>query len=247
MPHNILILGGTLEARDIAARLLAEGHDVTSSLAGVTAHPVLPPGKVRVGGFGGVQGLQRYLTENSVDVVLDATHPFAAQISNNAFSAVQNLPICLVRFERAGWQPHDGDTWKFATSLHHAAQLLPRDAKVFLTTGRKELDGFFARGDVSGAVRTVEPPSQSLPPHWHLILDRPPHTVQAELQLFRHHGFTHLVSKNAGGNATVAKLEAARILNLTVIMVQRPFKPPCETFSDVEVLTMRLGTSGHNG
>jgi precorrin-6A/cobalt-precorrin-6A reductase len=242
MPRKILILGGTAEAREIAALLIAEGHDVTSSLAGVTSKPLLPEGKVRVGGFGGAEGLRHYLKENAIDVLLDVTHPYAATISRNAFEAVQTTAIQLLRFERAAWTMVDGDKWTPVVSLTEAASVLPSASKVFITTGRKDLAPFLSREDISGVIRTVEPPAETLPQHWRVILDRPPHNLANELTLFQSEGFTHIISKNAGGNATRAKLDAARQLGLTIIMVQRPFKPSCETFTNIQPLIKRLGT-----
>jgi precorrin-6A/cobalt-precorrin-6A reductase len=242
MPAKILILGGTAEARDIAAQLIAGGHDVTSSLAGVTSKPLLPQGKLRIGGFGGAEGLRAYLQKESVDVLVDATHPYAAIISRNAFEAVQSSGTRLLRFERAAWTRNSADNWISVETLTEAAGVLPAHAKVFMTTGRKELAPFLNREDISGVIRTVEPPSETMPPHWRIILDRPPHSVDNELTLFQSENFTHIVSKNAGGSATIAKVHAARKLDLPVIMVQRPIKPVCEIFTDVHDLIKRLGT-----
>jgi precorrin-6A/cobalt-precorrin-6A reductase len=242
MPSKILILGGTAEARDIATQLINSGHDVTSSLAGVTSKPLLPEGKVRVGGFGGAEGLRAYLKQEAIDVLVDATHPYAAIISRNASEAVRGSNIALMRFERAAWTMVKGDNWISVESLGEAATLLPDGARVFITTGRKELAPFLERSGVSGVIRTVEPPENTMPPTWRVILDRPPHCVERELTLLQQESFSHIISKNAGGTATRAKLEAARELGLPVVMVQRPFKPACETFTDVPSLTKRLGT-----
>lgn len=241
-PKKILILGGTAEARHIAARLFHIGHDVTSSLAGVTLKPLLPEGKVRVGGFGGPTGLRALLEQEKIEILIDATHPYAAIISNNAFEAVQNSATQLMRFERPAWQPAEGDHWITVASFAEAASRLPAHSKVFITTGRKELAAFFNRGDVSGVIRTVEPPTEKPPSKWHVILDRPPHTFENELALFKQHAFSHIISKNAGSDATRAKLDAARELGLPVVMIERPFKPACATFTDVVALTKQLGT-----
>jgi precorrin-6A/cobalt-precorrin-6A reductase len=242
MPHKVLILGGTAEARDIAASLLSAGHDVTSSLAGVTSKPLLPVGNIRVGGFGGADGLRDYLTAEKIDVLVDATHPFAAIISGNAHAAVQNSSTQLFRFERPAWQAVVGDRWMSVRSLKEAAQNLPANAHVFITTGRKDLVPFLAREDISGVIRTVEPPAEVMPLTWRVILDRPPHDFATECALFKREQFTHIISKNAGGDSTRAKLDAARELGLPVIMIERPTKPPCETFATVHSLTKRLGT-----
>ncbi len=249
MHHSkkILILGGTAEAREIASRLIQDGHDVTSSLAGVTSKPLLPEGKIRVGGFGGAEGLRAYLSQEQIEVLVDATHPYAAIISYSAFVAIENSTTVLLRFERPAWKSVAGDRWISATSLTEAAAQLPPHAKAFTTTGRKELAAFLNRQDLSGVIRTVEPLAEILPPRWRLILDRPPHSFENELALFKQENFTHIITKNAGSSSTRAKLDAARELCLPVVMIKRPFKPECETFTDVAALIKRLGTSGCSG
>jgi precorrin-6A/cobalt-precorrin-6A reductase len=238
----ILILGGTNEARAIAARLVVDGHDVTTSLAGVTSSPILPEGKLRVGGFGGVAGLVDYLKTHQVDVLVDATHPFAATMSRHGFEAAQKFGCSLLRFERPAWAAGVDDHWIDVPSLADAAAILPPNAVVLITSGRKDLGAFFARQDISGLVRTVEPVSEEMPANWREILDRPPQSVDSETALMRDNGITHLITKNSGGDRTRAKLDAARELGLPVIMVTRPFKPDCEMFSDVGALAKRLGT-----
>jgi precorrin-6A/cobalt-precorrin-6A reductase len=240
---RILILGGTHEARDIAERLFSLGHDVTTSLAGVTTSPILPVGKLRVGGFGGVEGLVEYLRAHQVEVLVDATHPFAAIMSRHAFDAAQIVVCRLLRFERAAWLPVAGDNWINVASLAEAAAVLPNNSFVLLTTGRKDLGPFLGRSQVFGIIRTVEPIAQTLCGGWRVILERPPQSLECELALMRDNAVTHLVTKNAGGERTWAKLQAARLLGLPVIMVRRPIKPKCETVSIIEDVAMRLGTS----
>jgi precorrin-6A/cobalt-precorrin-6A reductase len=240
--QRILILGGTAEAREIAALLVALGHDVTTSLAGVTSAPILPVGKMRVGGFGGVEGMVHYLLSAQINVLLDATHPFAANISRHACDAAQMAGCRLLRFERAAWQALPDDRWTDVATLVEAALVLPPSSIVLLTTGRKELGPFLQRPDVIGVIRTVEPIAEALPPGWSVILDRPPQHLAGEIALMRNFRITHLITKNAGGERTKAKLAAARLLGLPVIMVRRPVKPECETFADVEQLVKRLGT-----
>jgi precorrin-6A/cobalt-precorrin-6A reductase len=247
MPARVLILGGTAEARDIATQLLSAGHDVTSSLAGVTSNPILPPGKIRSGGFGGADGLRDFLVTNDINVLIDATHPFAAVISHNAMIATENSSTHMMRYERPTWTPVAGDTWIFVADLRAAAAQLPLGAKVFITTGRKDLQPFFDRADLTGVIRTVEPPPVAMPAGWRLLLGRPPHSLVDEIALFNVEGFTHLISKNAGSDSTLSKLEAARQFGIPVVMVERPLKPDCETFADIEGLIKRLGTLGCNG
>lgn len=240
--RRILILGGTNEARAIAARLVVDGHDVTTSLAGVTSSPILPDGKLRVGGFGGVAGLVDYLEVHHVDVLVDATHPFAATMSQHGFEAAQQFGCSLLRFERPAWVAGVDDHWVEVPSLGEAAVMLPPNAVVLITSGRKDLAAFFARRDISGLVRTVEPITDDVPARWRVIIDRPPQALESETALMRDNRITHLITKNAGGERTRAKLDAARHLGLPVIMVTRPCKPDCEIFSDVDVLAKRLGT-----
>ncbi len=241
--YRILVLGGTGEARDIASRLIAEGHDVTTSLAGVTTSPILPEGKLRVGGFGGVDGLVQYLQSHSIDVLVDATHPFAATMSSHACEAARLVPCRLLRFERPIWHSEGLSV----ASLADAAAMLPANAIVLITSGRKDLAPFFARPDIGGLVRTVEPMLETVPARWKVILDRPPQSLETEISLMRDHGITHLITKNSGGDRTRAKLEAAQALGLAVIMITRPVKLACETYAAVDELAKRLGMANQSG
>jgi len=235
MPHDrILVLAGTTEARDLATALVEQGRDVVSSFAGVTTSPLLPPGEIQLGGFGGVEGLLAFIKSRNITRIIDATHPFAAQMSEHAFVASQDLHVPLLRLERPAWQPQPGDNWITARSMVESAQSVPPLARVFITTGRKSLQQFFARADLTGMIRTIEPPATPLPPHWKLVLDRPPHSLAGEMALMRRESITCLVSKNAGGDATSAKLAAARALDLPVVMVARPGKPICKTVTTVK-------------
>jgi precorrin-6A/cobalt-precorrin-6A reductase len=244
---RILILGGTHEARAIADQLILLGHDVITSLAGVTTSPILPSGKIRIGGFGGVEGLVKYLRSEKIDVLVDATHPFAAIMSGHAVDAATHLGCRLLRFERPRWETVSGDHWIPVASLGEAAAAVPAEAVVLLTTGRKELRPFLHRSEISGFIRTVEPVADFIPPRWRMILDRPPQELDSEISLMRDNRITHLVTKNAGGDRTRAKLDAARVLGLPVIMIQRPMKPNCETISALPEVALRLGTSGGFG
>jgi len=221
----ILILGGTGDARRLAERLVAEGLRVITSLAGVTTEPVLPPGEVRRGGFGGVEGLAAYLVREDIGTVIDATHPFAAQMSRQAYTACLQCNVPLYRLERPAWTPQPGDRWIEVASAEAAALALPTGARALVTIGRKEIHPFFARTDIGGVARMIEPPAEPLPPGWEVVLQRPPFTVDAEIGLIRAEGITHLVTKNAGGRETEAKLIAAHQLAIQVIMIARPAKP----------------------
>lgn len=237
---RVLILGGTGDARLIAASLLAEGHVVVTSLAGVTENPVLPPGEVRRGGFGGVAGLAAYLAAERIAAVVDATHPFAVQMSAQAHEACGRQQVPLLRFERPAWSAVAGDVWHEATTMTEAVQLLPSGARVLVTIGRKEIAAFFARADISGIARMIEAPPGEAPAGWEVLLERPPFTVESEAALMTRAGVTHLVTKNAGGASTEAKLVAARQMSLPVIMVGRPAKAGNHRFSNETELVGEL-------
>jgi precorrin-6A/cobalt-precorrin-6A reductase len=236
---RILVLGGTSEARDAADALKILGHHVVFSLAGVTQQPLVPNVILRRGGFGGVAGLAEYLLSEGIDVVLDATHPFAAIMSRQAFEACIETGVALVRLERPAWTKEPEDTWIDVETIADAAAVLPFGARVLLTTGRKQIEPFTVRADLSGLIRTIEPPAATLPPQWLLVQDRPPYGLDSEMAVINTHHITHIVSKNAGSLATVAKIEAARQLGLPVVMVRRPSKPQCLHYSDVQSLIER--------
>lgn len=239
---KILILGGTRGARQLAFRLIHAGHDVTTSFAGVTEHPIQPEGKVRVGGFGGVDGLRQYLEAEKIEVMVDATHPFAAVISANASQASGHIE--LLRLERPPWIAKAGDHWIEVENIDAANAALPLNASVMLTIGRKDIAPFIARSDLKGVTRMIEPTSIVLPPAWELILERPPFTLESEMALLRQHNITHLVSKNAGGSETETKLVAARHLKVPVVLIARPFKPPVTTYSSVEAINAHISKLG---
>jgi precorrin-6A/cobalt-precorrin-6A reductase len=222
MTLRVLVLGGTGEARRLATALVEAGADVLSSLAGRVADPVLPPGRVRVGGFGGVEGLAEALAE--VDVVVDATHPFAAAMTGNAAAAAAATGTPLLRLQRPGWSAGPGDDWRWVSDLDEAAASVADAASVFLTTGRQGLAAFAGlRGAV--LVRSVDPPEAPLPPRTTVVLARGPFTVEEETALMREHAVDVLVTKDSGGAMTAAKLTAARELGVPVVLVRRPPLP----------------------
>ena len=216
---RILILGGTGEARELADRLVEAGHTVMTTLAGRTAQPHLPRGEVRIGGFGGVDGLVSYLREAGIERVIDATHPFATEISAHATSAAAATGIALIRLQRPAWE---GADWLEVDEGAAAAAALPGGARVLVTSGGKDLDLLLARTDCAFIVRLIEPPARPLPRHARLLLARPPFREDAEIELMWGERITHLVSKNSGGTQTPAKLNAARALNVRVILIGRP-------------------------
>ncbi|MGW3998679.1 cobalt-precorrin-6A reductase [Amycolatopsis sp. NPDC004772] len=228
----ILILGGTGEARQLAEALSARGVRVVSSLAGRVARPRLPVGEVRVGGFGGPEGLARYLRENQITAVVDATHPFAERIGANAAEAAERTDTPLLRLARPGWQAGPHDVWHWADDLADAARQLPDlGNRVFLTSGRQGLPAFAHLDDLWFLIRCVDPPEPPLPRHHELLLARGPYEVAAERALLGR--VDVLVTKDSGGPQTSAKLTAARELGKPVVVVRRPARPRTETAETV--------------
>ncbi|MFI6334283.1 cobalt-precorrin-6A reductase [Streptomyces sp. NPDC050535] len=243
MSHHVLVLGGTTEARELAARLAARpGVRVTTSLAGRVSRPGVLDGDVRIGGFGGADGLARWLREHRVDAVADATHPFATGITANAARAAAATGVAAVVLRRPGWRPGPGDRWHSAVSLTEAAALLPElGSRVFLTTGRLGLAPFVNLPQLHFLVRSVEAPEPPLPLDVEVLLARGPYTVEGERTLLREHRIDLLVTKDSGGEATAAKLEAARDLELPVVVVRRPPLPDgVDAVPDVESALTRL-------
>ena len=229
--RHVLLLGGTAEARRLAAELAGEPSlRVTSALAGRVAEPLLPPGEVRVGGFGGAAGLAAWLTEQRVELLVDATHPFAGTISAGAAEAAAATGVPLLALRRPGWLPEPGDRWHSVGSLAEAAALLPAlGRRVLLTTGRLGLPAFAgvcaAVPDLVLLCRSVDPPEPPVPPQVRVLLERGPFTLDGERELLRAHRVEALVTKDSGGDATAAKLTAARELGLPVVVVRRPPAP----------------------
>lgn len=226
---RVLILGGTGEAAALAKALAQhERIEATVSLAGRTAKPATLPGRVRMGGFGGIDGLMRYLRDERIDLVIDATHPFAAHMGNNAALAAAELRVPLLRLERPAWVRRRGDRWIDVDSVRTAARVTSDyGARVFLTVGRQELRPFEHAKDTWFLVRLVEAPAEPLPLERHeIILARGPFAEAEEEALMRAHAIDLVVAKNSGGEATYGKIAAARRLGLRVVMVHRPARPP---------------------
>jgi precorrin-6A/cobalt-precorrin-6A reductase len=226
---TVLVLGGTAEARELAAGLAAEPERrVVSSLAGRIARPLLPEGEVRIGGFGGPEGLAAWLQEHEVAAVVDATHPFAERISANAVVACDLTGTPLLRLEREGWRPRAGDRWRWVADLDEASRTFEHESRVLLTTGRQGLASFAHRDDAWFLIRCVDPPQPPLPANHELQLDRGPYTLAGELALIDAHGIDVVVTKDSGGTHTQAKLDAARERALPVVIVRRPPRPGAE-------------------
>ncbi len=226
---RLLSLGGTTEAGALAAAL-AGRVDIAAvlSLAGRTAHPAPSAIPQRIGGFGGAEGLRAYLEAARIDALVDATHPFAAQMSRHASQACDAARIPLLVFTRPPWERQSGDRWIDVGTMEAAAQALgAKPRHVFLTQGRSQLAAFARAPQHRYVARAIERPADidALPLH-RLILARGPFRLADEQALMREENIEFVVSKNSGGAATYAKIEAARLLGLPVVMLRRPPKPP---------------------
>jgi precorrin-6A/cobalt-precorrin-6A reductase len=215
---TVLVLGGTREARELATRLVGEGVVVVTALAGRTEAPLMPPGEVRIGGFGGAEGLARWLKERGVERVVDATHPFAARISQSARTACAAAGVPLETVERAGYKEGAEDDWRWVDSLAEAARAA-RGHRVLLTTGRLGLDAFADARHAWFLTRCITRPETPLPPG-ELLLERGPFTLDGELDLIDRYNIDMVITKDSGGPAP--KLEAARRRGLPVVIVRRP-------------------------
>ncbi|MBL4929726.1 cobalt-precorrin-6A reductase [Fuscibacter oryzae] len=240
---HILILGGTTEASLLAARLAAEGIPAIFSYAGRTAAPVGQPLPMRLGGFGGTAGLAQFLRSEGISHVVDATHPFAAQISRNAALACAETSTPLLALERAAWVAGEGDRWTLVSDTEAAVAALPKaPARVFLAIGKQTLTSFTARPQHHYLLRLVDPPDGGLPlPDASVVIDRGPFTVEGDLALLRHHRISHIVAKNSGGAGAEAKLIAARALGLPVILIDRPALPARNVAHDLAAVMAWIG------
>jgi precorrin-6A/cobalt-precorrin-6A reductase len=242
---RILILGGTQEGYALAERLAdVAGLEIISSLAGRTQSPRRPKGQMRSGGFGGAEGLARYLRSEKIAYLVNATHPFADQISANAAAAADAAGVPLLRLLRPGWTAQAEDRWIMAGDMAEAAELCRREGgRIFLTTGSGDLNAFAGIHNAHFVVRVVDAP-EIMPLHdYATITARGPFSLADELALMSEHQINLLVTKNSGGDATYAKLEAARKLRLPVIMVERPaiaLEPRSPVAEDVEAAVAHL-------
>jgi len=219
---KILILGGIKEAAELAGKLVDEGHGVTTSLAGRTKEPKPVAGAVRTGGFGGATGLAAYLTEHQIDLLIDCTHPFANQISANAIEAAKLTNVKLEIHTRPPWQKEKGDQWIDAASLEDMRDKIPENARVLLALGSQHIELFKTRGDVFFLVRMVDRPDTPLPlPNHELVIGKPSADWREEAELLKPHAITHIACRNSGGKGAYAKIEAARKLGITVIILQQ--------------------------
>jgi len=219
---KILILGGIREASNLAQKLIDQGHEVTSSLAGRTKEPTPPAGNVRIGGFGGVDGLITYLQEHEIDQLIDCTHPFAKQISAHAKEAAKRAGVMLEIHTRKPWQKKPDDIWHEVENLEQARDFIPANTRVLLALGSQYIGLFKSRKDVFFLVRMVDKPGKELAlPDHELLIGKPSADWQEEKRMLEKNTISHIICRNSGGKGAYAKIEAARKLQLPVIMVQQ--------------------------
>lgn len=234
---RVLILGGTGDAAELAARVATiQGVEAITSLAGRTSEPSIPLGDLRIGGFGGAAGMASYLRQMGINLLIDATHPFATQISFNAAAAATEIGVPRLMLIRPPWEQVSGDRWIEVDSIEAAATALQHLAqRVFLTVGRQELAAFAHLKEIWFLMRMIELPApDALVPPGMVLCDRGPFDLKNEREILIHKNIDTIVSKNSGGNATYAKITAARELGLKVVMVNRPAIPPGEQVSNVD-------------
>ena len=232
---RLLILGGTAEAAELAARLAGDDRlETVTSLAGLTRLPNVGAGRVRRGGFGGPDGLAAFLKDERYDALVDATHPFAAQIAAHAAEAAEKAGVPRVKLLRPPFERTPQDRFFPVSNMRAAAAALPEGARVFLAAGRREIAEFSARKDLWCLVRMIEPPAAGeVMPNGELILGRPPSDPATEIELLAQHRIGWIVSKDSGGQAG-AKIIAARRLGLPVLLVERPAPPAGPTVATVD-------------
>jgi len=251
MPHlagpspRVLVLGGTTEGRALAAACAdLPGVETISSLAGRTKAPLLPHGPVRVGGFGGADGLAAFLRSQRIGAVVDATHPFAATMTTNAVAATAAAGVPLLLLRRPGWTEQPGDNWHRVPSMAAAAGLVSRlGERIFLTTGRQTIGAFAGVDECWFLSRSVEPPAPPMPTRLEVVLDRGPFTVEGERGLLTGHDIDVLVTKDSGGDAP--KLAAARDRGIPVLLIDRPPAPAAQQVTTVEAALGWLAALGY--
>lgn len=246
MPPNLLILAGTTEATQLANAVAAQGLRGVVSFAGRVERPKRQPLPQRIGGFGGVAGLVAYLRDHEVTHVIDATHPFAAQMSRNAVAACAEARVPLLALTRAPWAVQEGDNWTQVRDIAGAVAALDRPAaRVMLAVGRMHLQEFAPNPQHFYLLRLVDPPSAPPPfPDHHVLVSRGPFTEADDRALMERHGIDLVVSKNAGGTGAYAKIAAARALGLPVIMIDRPMLPARHEAHGVQEVLDWIGHTG---
>ena len=241
MQPNLLILGGTTEASQLARLLADRGITATLSYAGRTENPRAQPIPVRTGGFGGAEGLAAWMTAQRITHLIDATHPFAAQMSHNAHKAALAATTPLIRLMRPAWTPGPGDSWTHLRDLGEAVERLNgARRRIFLAIGRLHIAEFAAQPQHDYLLRLVDPPDALPLPRVTTEIARGPFDLAADLALLRAHRSDLVIAENAGGSGAKAKLEAARQLGLPVWLIDRPALPPAETVAEPAEILARL-------
>lgn len=248
MTRRLLILGGTAEARTLAALAAArfgKRLEITVSLAGRTRTPAASAGTMRIGGFGGAAGLARYMKEQKIDLLVDATHPFAAAMSAHAVAAARAEGVTLLRLERPAWMPRRGEHWIAVPDAAAAATEAARlGRRIFLSFGGRELAAFAGLRGTWFLVRRIDRAEQKLPlRRYALTLGRGPFSVGSEIALLRRHRIDVVVTKASGGTETRAKLDAARALGLPVVMIARPGKDAALTVASPADAVRRIAAA----
>ncbi|WP_456727237.1 cobalt-precorrin-6A reductase [Bradyrhizobium sp. USDA 3397] len=243
-----LILGGTADANLLAAEIARAGIDAVYSYGGRTRTPADQPLPTRIGGFGGVSGLADYIRREGITHVIDATHPFAAEMSRNAVEACAQTGTPLLALERAPWIKASDDTWIEVADVNAAVAALPHaPADVFLAIGRQHIAPFATKPQHAYTLRFVDPPDATLPFAADVIVSRGPFTLEGELEMLRTRGIAWIVARNSGGDGASAKIEAARRLRLPVVMISRPELPERRRVERVTDVMQWLGHSARLG
>ena len=230
---KVLLLAGTSEAADIAAYLVRSVRiDATASLAGTTRAPKNLGLPMRIGGFGGAEEFTAYLKDENVDIVIDATHPFASRMTQRTARICRELGVKYLLVQRPGWVPEAGDKWFPVKDVAAVKALIPAGSTVFLATGRQTLAGFAGMRDCRVLCRVIDPPQSEFPfENGRLVVGRPPFSVQEEMDFFVSEQIDWVVVKNSGGERSKSKLIAARQLGLPVAMIERSVVPECDVVS----------------
>lgn len=243
-----LILGGTADASLLAAEIARAGIDAVYSYGGRTRAPADQPLPTRIGGFGGVSGLADYIRREGITHVIDATHPFAAEMSRHAVEACAQTCTPLIALERAPWTKASGDNWIDVADVNTAVAALPEaPANVFLAIGRQHIAPFATKPQHSYTLRFVDPPEAPLPFAADVIVSRGPFTLDSELDMVRSRGIAWIVARNSGGDGARAKIDAARTLGLPVVMISRPALPEQRRVESVADVMQWLGHSTRLG
>jgi precorrin-6A/cobalt-precorrin-6A reductase len=230
---SVLLLGGTEEAYRLAEKISETGWRCLTSLAGITRNPKIPPGELIKGGFGGAEGISDFLREQNISALIDATHPFAENISRSAIDACEKTRTPLLRLERPAWPIRPG--WEVKANVKEAALFFrDKEERIFLTIGRQEADEFHIARSSYFLVRMIDPPESPLKMENHeLILMRGPFGVESERRILRDHRIDWLITKNSGGKSGLSKLTAAEEEGVKVCIIDRPRLPECQRVETV--------------